>query len=377
MMVLSTPTSRDHLVGNLLLHIHRDLDRGRVGKLLSLTNVELLFQIRLRYGQSSVLDTAIDSLVSCVNTVLYGRTDGERPHSLYGRALQTLHQALGTSSTENLDDVWSAIAILTLFELISSSGPTSWTMHARGAARVLHCLGPGHIQTEAHKILLASQTPIMIIEALITTDPCFLHEPEWQAALQKSISYQEPFHFRSELAVTSFQIAGKIPILFNEVTNVVVGPDQRQTLRLQKELAGLKSRFGDWNDAWGKYLNHRCADAEMEAERIFYRASSYIHAAIINRLLLALDTSQFLELELLACEYADQAREMALLTGSIRLAYAHVVHAAINSTSNQWSETCLWSGNALIDQGTFLQWVKAMGRPITIPRSRGFLFAVP
>ena len=229
---------------------------------------------------------------------------------------------------------------------------------------MLKQVGACNIRTESQKTLLATQTPIMIIEALVSAGSCFLDEPEWQVALENNVAEVSPFHFRSEMIVQLFMFAAKVPNLFNEVTDAIRTSTTSVLPNLQQRLLELKSTCAIWNARWKDMLNHIYEDSEIEEKRVFHRANSYGYAAIIDRLLLALDTSQCLDLETVALHNARQGAETADLTSSVRLAFARVISQSVIVTSAQWQEHCMFSDRPLIGKSVFLDWARSMERPV-------------
>ncbi|RMZ89954.1 hypothetical protein DV736_g2814, partial [Chaetothyriales sp. CBS 134916] len=369
--LLCAPVIQAHLMSRLLAKFTLTTDHIRIGKLLKLSDPEFLSQLSAKYGQNSALDATIACLIARIKEFLDAPMQIESPRHLYGRALQTLHQSLSLGDNDDLESLWYATLSLALFELLDASSQTAWILHTRGAVKMLEHVGAANIVTEPQKTLLATQTPIMIIESIITANDCFLGEPDWQAAMANTIKDGPLFYFRSEMIVQLLLFAAKIPTLFNQVTDVIRTSATRTLSNILERLKDLKFAYSIWNSRWKDVLNHRYAEPGIEGMRIFYRANSYGYAAVIDRLLLSLDPDQHSELENAAVANAQRAAAVASLaspTGSVRLTFVCVVSQAIMSTSTRWREDCMFSLKPFVSQSVFLDWATAMMRPVDVAR---------
>jgi hypothetical protein len=351
------------LIGSLLSRFTLPIEHLQIGKLLKLSDPEFLSQLSAKYGQSRTLDAAIMCLVARIKVFLNGPVELENPRYLYCRALQTLQRAL-SESTEFMENLWYATPTLVLFELLDASSNTSWVQHARGSIRLLKQVGAGNIRTESQKVLLGTQIPIIVIEALMSAGDCFLDEPEWQAAIRRGITRDgPPLYFRSEMIIQLSILAAKVPNLFNQVASTVKRSATNFVPTLQSQLLEIKSGLDTWNTRWGHLLDRAYDDANIEWKRIFHRANSHCYAAIVSRLLLALDTTQCLDLEVMTLSMARQAAQVASLTTSVRLTFAKLLSQSIITTSEQWQEDCMFSDQPIVSKSVLVDWERAMGRP--------------
>ena len=362
--LLATPVVQAHLVGSLLSRFNLTKDRVRIGKLLKLSDPEFLLQLSAKYGQSPALDSAIVCLAARIKELLHAPVQIENPRYLYGRALQTLQLSICNESAEHIENLWYTAPTLALFELLDASSHTPWMLHTKAAVELLKSVKACNIVTEPQKILLATQTPIMITEALASAGDCILDEPEWQVALQNIAVEGPPLYFRSDMIVQLFMFAAKIPNLFNEVTDAVRTSTTSVIPNLQGRLLDVRSACAIWNVRWQSMLNHVYDDPEIEFRRVFHRANSYVYAAMTERLLLALDTSQYIDLEMKALSHARQAAKVAELSSSVRLAHARDVSQSIISTSAQWQEHCMFSEDPMVSKDVFLDWARSLERPV-------------
>jgi hypothetical protein len=355
-------------------------DKVKKGKIVHLTDSDFVSLLIDRYGHNATLDSAMDCLGARTRQLMSHSlapsiTKAQSPPWLYGRSLQLMKRDIDRGSWQgSCVEIWLAILLLALYELLNTSDQMAWILHARGAAKVLQQVGPGNITTEPCKTMLTIQTPICTNEALFSGFGCFLAEPEWQVALANTIVTGDPLGSRGQLYVTLMMLAARLPDLFNEVAGTVLGGDATGIFQLQSKIQILKAEFALWRIHWDTQLHPKCDDIGSEdnwCRRHYSLVYSLVYSAITDRLLLAITPYRVMELEQSACDLAEQALEAANATGlptrgtGVIVAYILAVGEAITATSCQWRlDLSLGDDRTTVHPEVFSSWCRTLGRPV-------------
>ncbi|KAL4875137.1 hypothetical protein BJY04DRAFT_211539 [Aspergillus karnatakaensis] len=157
-----------------------------VRHLISQHDASFLSYLPSRYGSSLCLDAAIDCLAAAAGQ-MFGSLRPIRPASLsmlYGRALQSLQAALNDGSAYKSSEVYCATRLLTLYELISHPEADHHILHSRGGSRIVQLRGPKNHTTPFDYMLLKSQGPFIVVDAMSTSAHTILEAPEWQRVME-------------------------------------------------------------------------------------------------------------------------------------------------------------------------------------------------
>ena len=214
-------------------------EQVRYFETLALTDAEYLQAINTHYGRSVCLDAAIDCLTARIKDMLAGTTHVSTLR-LYTRALRTLQQTIAQNPFHERFEIYYAIPLLVLFELLNPSDQLTYLTHGRGAVHLLHFIGPDGIERELDKTLLAMQSDIMVIENVRDGHTHCCAALDWQSALRRTIRDDLlPGTARSEANITLNIIATFLPEAFNDVemTFTTSGADTKRRLRKKLEVS--------------------------------------------------------------------------------------------------------------------------------------------
>ncbi|KAL4881765.1 hypothetical protein BJY04DRAFT_188085 [Aspergillus karnatakaensis] len=151
-----------------------------VGHLLRQQSSSFLSYLPSRYGSSPCLDAAMDCLSAGAGRMFGYPIRLETLTALYGRALHLLGAAIDNGSAYLGPDVYCATRLLTLYEVISSEEAARWIMHSRGGTVVVTARGAHNHTSPFDWMLLKSQGPSIIVDAIFNDRHTIFEAPEWQ-----------------------------------------------------------------------------------------------------------------------------------------------------------------------------------------------------
>lgn len=104
---------------------------------------------------------------------------------MYTHVLSCLGGLVSSSRFSRADEALAASILLTMYELLNGTNPTSWVVHSKGVARMIQIRGP-----EAHRsgfglTLLKSARAFLVAGAFMLGEKCFLSDPPWHKFLQE------------------------------------------------------------------------------------------------------------------------------------------------------------------------------------------------
>ena len=352
-------------------------DKNKTRKILRLTSDDFITILVERYGQSKTLDVAIDCLGARTKQILGGTLPltptSDSSTFLYGRALRLMKQDIDNCTMRKSNvTTWLAVLVLALYELLNTADQMAWILHSNGAGIMLQKAGPKAMNDELHKSILTIVTPIVAVEALLSGNGCFLAHPDWQEAMENAIiADAETLDDRGELFTSLRMLFVCIPNLFNDVTSIVLDGISSAIFDLLSSLQMLKAQFTAWRIRWDTELHHKLIDRKSEDHRLYALTLSRMASAVVDRLLLAINSELMLELEASAIQMAQEAIESIHFTNlptkeaEVRVGLMVDVAESIVATSCHWEMAlCEPNGRATIDPQVFVDWCRLLGRPV-------------
>lgn len=347
-------------------------EQVRYFKTLALTDAEYLQAISGHYGTSACLDAAIDCLTARINDVLAGTVEQVTTLRLYTKALQVLQRSIATNHYRERFEIYYAIPLLVLFELLNSSDQLTYLTHGRGAVHLLHFIGPDGIQTELDKTLLAMQSDIMVVENLQDGYAHCCATSEWHHALRQAMKHDlGAGATRSQPNIHLNIIATALPGAFNDVEIEVTRSYGDSTENLQSSLQIIRIELEGWQQRWQPILCATSGDRQNQLTRKVLLAIFWMYTAISYRLLAAATGSseQRLTLESKALDAANNALLVAANSalhnnvGQTRLDIVAKFVRSIIETSDAWQQTIRCTlPHQLIDRRLFMDWCVRIDR---------------
>lgn len=143
-------------------------------------------------GTARLLDCGLCSLGS----LQLGRANGNQrlilaSQEMYGRGLCHLVQALKNPTTAGKDDTLGAAILFGIYELINATVERSWLLHSRGISHLFRLRGPKSHVSGFGRTLLLSFRGILVFEAFIRGEACFLESEEWRSILPQIVKDEE------------------------------------------------------------------------------------------------------------------------------------------------------------------------------------------
>ena len=368
------------LIGKIMSSCILQSEYIRLSKMLGLTSPDFVSAIPEQYGRDTCLDAAIDCLSSRIQEFIPSLSiPVTSSATLYGRALKQLQCALDRSDGQRQYDLWLAVPLLCIYELLSSERHHSWVLHARGAATMLKHIGAHNITSKLHKALLMTQAPIMIAEGIFTGKTCYLDEADWgqtiHACLDMTSGDYDP---RSPLVVSLVLIMRHLPNLLLRTEGVLLHGQMRDVACLQRDLEQLKRESNEFQEQWACVLSTKRLHYIDDETRMVRLANAYTCSALCERLLYALSTSDSRCLEFSALRSSILVQEITnhaathVPNAHARMALPVIVASSIIESSSEWLAAANTSGEEdYLDSCVFGKWLQAI-RPFKEAVDRDF-----
>ena len=361
-------------------------EQVRYFKVLALTDAEYLQAINSRYGRSACLDAAIDCLTARIKDLLAGTAGHLSTLRVYTRALRILQQSLATDPFPERFEIYYAIPLLVLFELLGPADQFTYLTHGRGAVHLLHFIGPDGMKTELDRTLLAMQSDIMVIENLRDSYAHCCATPEWQRALWRTIRDElPPGTSRSEANVTLNIIATALPDAFNHVEMAVTRSNININEKLRNELQMIMAQLENWQQRWESVLRALPWEGPSAPTPKVLLAVFLMYTAILHRLSAAAPArlEQRLSSESKALEVANDAVQIVAdskfhsIISQTRLAVVAKLVCSVTDTSNAWQQAVRrTTPDQPINRTLFVDWCVRLGRENAIEAPEASTLAV-
>ena len=357
------------LIGKIMSTCIVQRDHIRLSKMVGLTSPDFVSTIPAQYGRDPCLDAAIDCLSSRIQDFIPSLTTPVTSSAtLYGRALKQLQCALDRSDGQRQYDLWLAVPLLCIYELLSSERHHSWVLHAKGAATMLKHIGAHNVTTKLHKALLMTQAPIMVTEGIFTGTSCYLDEADWGKTIQSCLDISSgDYDPRSPLVVSLVLIMRHLPNLLLRTENVVLHGQIDDEPHLQHDLELLKSDFDDFHTKWASILSTKRLHYVDDELRMVRLASAYAGSALCERLLYALSPSGNRSLESSALRSSTLVQEITnhaathVPNAHARIALPAIVASSIVESSSEWMAAAnMPRTGAVLDSEVFGKWSQAI-----------------
>lgn len=343
--------------------------------ILALADAEYLTAISSHYGQSNCLDAALGCLAARIQDLLTNVTTKAETIRTYVKALHTLQRAIAQDAFSERYEIYYAIPLLVLFELLNTWDRLVFFTHGRGAVHFLHFIGPRGMTSELNKTLLAMQSDIMVVENLRDGNGHCCADSDWQNALQQTIQFDLPAGApRSEANITLNIIATSLPDALTQVEITVKNPEASSCANLMQTLRTTNERLQNWRNRWIATLREGLCDSppsSRSSNQHVLLAVYMMYAAILYRLMAAVPASsnERLESELNALEVAHSATEIVAKAGpcdtigQARLSLVNMFVRTIIETSLEWQLAIRPSSqDHATSQALLNAWCLRMGR---------------
>lgn len=349
--------------------------RGHQYVVLALADATYLQAISACYGNSACLDAALDCLAVRVWDFIAGPVSPARALQLYSRAIRLLQESVANNSAAERFEIYYAVPLLVLFELLNLSDERAHLIHARGAVHVLQAIGPAGMRTELNQMLLVMQSDLMVAENLRDGYGHCCAGPEWAAALLLSVRHDRPpGSLQSEANVTLNVIATALPDALTDVEKFGKRSSSSKGETINNKLLTIRGQLKSWQSHWEPVMaadpyacyNHPGAKVLL--------ATLFMYTALVNRLTAAMPGEPWERIEaekqaLEAGEHAFQITAYAESYGVIaqtRLASVERFVHSVTDTSQEWLQEL---GRISVDQPVsttiFATWCMRMGRECT------------
>ncbi|VUC29127.1 unnamed protein product [Clonostachys rosea] len=196
-----------------------------------------------RVGQTEALDNAFQ----CLHTVAYSTLTPSRKKSDglimkdYGKALRSLQCAIDDEMNRYTAETLCAIGLLAIFEVLNPTTGSMWSRHISGASQLIQARGPSGFNSEFDKSLITAMVYPICIEALFTSQECFLDQPQWTRVLESAVITQDTFSDRSQLGVALMTFMTRIPTLARTTSHLLSSGACLQAAETQAAVASLRS----------------------------------------------------------------------------------------------------------------------------------------
>ncbi|KAK1238187.1 hypothetical protein MKX08_002766 [Trichoderma sp. CBMAI-0020] len=214
-----------------------------------------------RFGHVAALDDAFRCLITAAHSLLVpndSRGDEVMLHS-YGKALQSLQQAIYKPNNRYAAETLCAMGILSIVEILNCSKGKLWFHHIAGAAQLIRFRGPEEFTSDFDIALLLSLSFPICAEALLNDQECFLDNPKWAQAIQNATSGRETFMDRSPLGIRLLILLTKLPGLVKKTCHVVAVQNTLRAEDFDSVAAGLRelrSNIAVWRREFNMALIH-------------------------------------------------------------------------------------------------------------------------
>lgn len=351
-------------------------------KIGTLTSNDFLSFVPSLYSQSKLLDATIECLFARMNlavplfqpsstTCMPSTID--TPYRLYGKALQCLRNELDDPQQQSLVYLWYATKLLTLYELITMGDETGWVWHAAGAARILYRIGPDNLCSEFELSLLASQLQIQVAETIFTDKPCYLADPRWQCALNRTVLPFESYGPRSRCSISLWSIGARLPNVFHILAMNLHLPHRSN---IQMSSSKLIRRIGNdleqWRTLWYSDLDTVCRNAQSSGGKrhqvLNILLAFHMIAIITRRLLISHRPYQMHNIEAQVSDHCStifafkELMSAKLQQEQGRSIYFKVASGTHTTVSNWKAAISCSTFDGLIDPQTFDEWCASIGR---------------
>ncbi|KAL6901083.1 hypothetical protein GGI43DRAFT_403993 [Trichoderma evansii] len=271
-----------------------------------------------RFGHVVALDDAFRCLITAAHSLLvpnYRRSD-EAILQCYGKALQSLQQAIYKPSNRYTAEILCAMGILSIFEILNSSKGQLWFHHIAGAAQLIQFRGPAQFTSDFDIALLLSLSYPICAEALLNNQNCFLDHPMWAQAIQNATLERETFTDRSPLGVRLLLLLTRLPGLVKKTCHMVAvetSPRAEGFGSVTAKVRELRSDVAVWRRELNMALIHANNKANPD-KRYEFLGTSLIIQIFASRLLGCISPN---ERGLLEEEVQCFAVELKYLQGSV------------------------------------------------------------
>ncbi|CAI6100945.1 unnamed protein product [Clonostachys chloroleuca] len=276
-----------------------------------------------RVGQTEALHNAFQCLRTVAHSTLapFRKTSDDLIMKEYGKALRSLQCAIDDEMKRYTAETLCAIGLLAIFEVLNPTTGQMWSRHISGASQLIQARGPSGFNSEFDKSLITALVYPICIEALFTSQECFLDNPEWTRVLESAVITQDTFSDRSRLGVTLMTFMTRIPGLALMTFQLLSADTYLQTAELQAEVAklrSLRSAIIAWRRSFNTALLNAvdvCHTAKDETgKRYELLAIAIVLHILTTRMLLCISPN---EREFLEEEVQSQAAELKEIQVSV------------------------------------------------------------
>ncbi|KAK7222382.1 hypothetical protein V2G26_010385 [Clonostachys chloroleuca] len=276
-----------------------------------------------RVGQTEALHNAFQCLRTVAHSTLAPsrKTSDDLIMKEYGKALRSLQCAIDDEMKRYTAETLCAIGLLAIFEVLNPTTGQMWSRHISGASQLIQARGPSGFNSEFDKSLITALVYPICIEALFTSQECFLDNPEWTRVLESAVITQDTFSDRSRLGVTLMTFMTRIPGLALMTFQLLSADTYLQTAELQAEVAklrSLRSAIIAWRRSFNTALLNAvdvCHTAKDETgKRYELLAIAIVLHILTTRMLLCISPN---EREFLEEEVQSQAAELKEIQVSV------------------------------------------------------------
>ncbi|CAH0026970.1 unnamed protein product [Clonostachys rhizophaga] len=269
-----------------------------------------------RVGQTEALHNAFQCLRTVAHSTLAPsrKTSDDLIMKDYGKALRSLQCAIDDEMNRYTAETLCAIGLLAIFEVLNPTTGHMWSRHISGASQLIQARGPSGFTSEFDKSLITALVYPICIEALFTSQECFLDNLQWTRVLESAVITQDTFSDRSRLGVTLMTFMTRIPGLALMTFELLSADTCLQTAELQAGVAKLRS-LRSAIIAWRRSFNttllaavdvHHTAKDET-GKRYELLAIAIVLHILTTRMLLCISPN---EREFLEEEVQSQAAEL-------------------------------------------------------------------
>uniref|UniRef100_A0A8H7TMA4 Transcription factor domain-containing protein n=1 Tax=Bionectria ochroleuca TaxID=29856 RepID=A0A8H7TMA4_BIOOC len=276
-----------------------------------------------RVGQTEALHNAFQCLRTVAHSTLAPsrKTSDDLIMKDYGKALRSLQCAIDDEMNRYTAETLCAIGLLAIFEVLNPTTGHMWSRHISGASQLIQARGPSGFNSEFDKSLITALVYPICIEALFTSQECFLDNPEWIRVLESAVITQDTFSDRSRLGVTLMTFITRIPALALMTFQLLSADTCLQTDELQAgvtKLRSLRSAIIAWRRSFNTALLNAadvCLTANDETgKRYELLAIAIVLHILTTRMLLCISPN---EREFLEEEVQSHAAELKEIQVSV------------------------------------------------------------
>jgi hypothetical protein len=259
--------------------------------------------------KSSPFDWAIRSLTTIYTGSLYKDPrylDASR--ECYHRSLRGLSNLLNQVETAKSDEALSAAIALTVFEMHACTTPDGWIHHAAGIRAMMRLRGPqAHLQGFGCALYIAIRNTL-VTAALVTGEPCFLEDHEWQELnemIAAENAKQPDSSVYTDITERAFRQVVKLPGFVKRMRDLQDLPQKREQPALLRDILATRAALRGIHTEFSMSVSTLRAGREPETDfigplpHLFFDGFSTlsvqgIRSAILmsNYLIILLDPSQ-------------------------------------------------------------------------------------